>query len=40
VRLSPAFRSKIRALRVRVEFDRASAPVIDNLLAKCLQQNP
>jgi tetraacyldisaccharide 4'-kinase len=40
VRLSPAFRSKIRALRVRVEFDRASAPVVDSLLAKCLQQNP
>ena len=39
VRLGPAFRSKIRALRVRVEFDRASAPFIDNLLAKCLHQN-
>jgi tetraacyldisaccharide 4'-kinase len=39
VRLSPAFRSKIRALRVRVEFDRASAPVIDQLLFKCLQPN-
>jgi len=40
VRISPAFRDKIRALRVRVEFDRASAPILDALLAKCLKPSP
>ena len=39
IRLSPAYRDKIRALRVRVEFDRASAPALDELIKKCLQQN-
>jgi tetraacyldisaccharide 4'-kinase len=37
VRISPAFRDKIRALRVRAQFDRASAPLLDTLLAKCLK---
>ena len=40
VRLSAGFRDKIRALRVRVEFDRASAPILDALLAKCLKPSP
>ena len=40
VRLSAAFRDKIRALRVRVEFDRASAPLLDTLLTKCLKPSP
>jgi tetraacyldisaccharide 4'-kinase len=39
VRLSPAFRDKIRALRVRVEFDRASAPLLDTLITQCLKPN-
>ena len=39
IRLSPAFRDKIRALRVRVEFDRAGAPALDELISKCLKQN-
>ena len=37
VRISPAFRDKIRALRVRAQFDRASAPLLDTLLVKCLK---
>jgi tetraacyldisaccharide 4'-kinase len=39
MRLSHAFRGKIRALRVRIEFDRASAPLLDTLLKTCLQPN-
>ncbi|MBI1211886.1 MAG: tetraacyldisaccharide 4'-kinase [Alphaproteobacteria bacterium] len=37
VRISPAFRDRIRALRVRVQFDRASAPLLDTLISKCLK---
>ena len=39
VRLSPAYRDKVRALRVRVAFDPASATALDALLARCLQPN-
>jgi tetraacyldisaccharide 4'-kinase len=40
VRIGPAFRGKIRALRVRAQFDRASAPLLDSLIAKCLKPQP
>ncbi len=39
VRLSPAYRDKVRALRVRIAFDPASATALDALIARCLQPN-
>jgi tetraacyldisaccharide 4'-kinase len=39
VRLSPGFRDKIRMVRVRVLFDEASLPALDELISRCLRQN-